>query len=643
MNKLLLFCFILFSFSAFSAKKSDTSKVEWIKVYFNSTSDHKVAFEGNKSNDLHDLMATLIDRIDSAKYSIDLAAYDFQNMRVAHALANASRRGVRVRVVTDNSNRERSPRFNIPLWDTLRKAGIYSIDDAGTIYHPNGEITALSENLPNAGAIMHHKFAVIDMLSEDPDDYYVWTGSMNITYTGPWNTNVTFVIKDSGVAGAYANEFQQMWGSKSNVPNANKARFHKDKYNYKQKTHYVDSIKIEVYFGPLDRGNTKQSISKRVTELINNYAKHDINFLAFAISPNIDISQAMIKRSGRGEIRLNGVIDPAFYARYRNQNEIWAKPEMSFGNRLILSGKEVRKLHAKTIIIDALYPYKEKHKSVVIAGSYNFSIAAELANDENILIIYDNNIANQFYQDFMGVMSRAKRETYHRYPDIDTTRWYDNFRIESDGKIELEVETGVFYPISLLGVDIPNAWAGHKDSSFYYSEEAVEYLKNLLEGTELKITAGREKPEHIFGRYFGYIKAKKDSIIFDVNRNMLLSGNATYSTWNRQQRDSIVAFKVMENVAKHRQVGMWAEPERVNTKQLTTDAERMKTLFPLDINLATEEELAYIPGVGPKTAENIIAFRDEYGFYSNLDQLLGIRGIGDKTLEKLKEYLIIED
>src|SRR5690554_7172712 len=73
-------------------------------------------------------------------YSIDLVAYDLQNMRVGHALANASRRGVRVRVITDVIHRDHAPRFTHPMWDTLRAAGIYNIDDSGTIYHPDGKI-----------------------------------------------------------------------------------------------------------------------------------------------------------------------------------------------------------------------------------------------------------------------------------------------------------------------------------------------------------------------------------------------------------------------------------------------------------------------------------------------------------------------
>lgn len=620
----------------------DTSKIEWIKTYFNAISDHSVASPNNKSNDNWDMIQPLVDRIDSAKYSVDLMGYELKNMRVGHALANAARRGVRVRIVTDNSTRNRNPKYNQPMWDTLRAAGIYNIDDAGTIYQPDGEIVELTQRLPNSGAIMHNKCAIFDVLSEDPEDDYVWTGSMNITYTGTWNTNVTFVIKDNGIAKVYTEEFQQMWGSKTEIPNANRAKFHKDKYKVSQNIHYVNDIKTEVYFSPMNRGHTTPSISKRITELINTYAKNDVSFLSFAISPNIPISQAMIDRSGRGEIRLQGIIDPSFYAQYRNKDEIWAQPQMSFGNRLVLPAKEVRKLHAKTLIIDALYPYPDKHKAIVIAGSYNFSNAAEYSNDENILMIHDNKIANQFYQDFMGVQNRALKKATARYPEIDTSKWYSNFKIDRDKEISIELSDGFYYPVRLLGADLPRFWAGSKDSSYFYSKEAHQYLKQLIKGASLKITAGKEMPEHKFGKYFGYITAKTEHDTIDVNHKMLVSGNATYSFYNRQQQDSILSFKLAEKEAKDKKRGMWAFPDSVNTKIVNPEAKKSTDLFPLDLNTATAEDLTVINGIGPKTANAIIDFRTEQGKIKDLNDLLKIKGIGPATLKKLKQFLIIK-
>ena len=645
MKKILQIACISFCFASLTmAAKTDTSKVEWIKVYFNAVSDHSFAIpKDNVSNDNWDMIQMLVDRIDSAQFSVDLVAYDLQNMLVGHALANAARRGLRVRVVTDVIHRNHAPKYTQPIWDTLRSAGIYNIDDSGTIYNPDGKIEKLDQKLPNSGSNMHHKYAVIDALSEDPNDDYVFTGSMNFTYTGPWNTNTTLVIKDSGIAAAYFEEFEQLWGSDTAIPNAHRALFHKDKKNVSTNIHYVDSIKVEVYFGPIDRYKTKPSISARITELIQEYALHDVRFLAFAISPNINISQALINRSARGEITLEGVIDPAFYGRYRNNGAIWAQPVMTFGNRHVVPGNEVRKLHSKTMIIDAEYQYPEKHKAVTIVGSYNFSANAEKSNDENILMIYDNTIANQYLQDFKGIMNRADKKSDHRHPEIDTSQWYSNFRIGRNGGLEVELVTNFYYPVSLLGVDMPRIWAGHEDSSYYHAQESQDYLRKIIRNSELKITAGNEIPSHRYGRYSGYITARNDTGLIEVNHQLIATGNAAFSKYNRQQRDSIMSFKYVEKAARKNKIGMWASPDSVGTKILTEEAEKLKNLFPLDLNSAQKKELTLIPSIGPKTAALIIDYRDKRGDFKSINELRRIRGIGPATVEKLEKYLIIGD
>ncbi|ETA80986.1 ComEA family DNA-binding protein [Youngiibacter fragilis] len=59
----------------------------------------------------------------------------------------------------------------------------------------------------------------------------------------------------------------------------------------------------------------------------------------------------------------------------------------------------------------------------------------------------------------------------------------------------------------------------------------------------------------------------------------------------------------------------------------------------LDVNTATREQLMEVPGIGPATADNILRKRDELGGFKTIEGLLDVDRIGDKTLEKLKEYL----
>lgn len=57
---------------------------------------------------------------------------------------------------------------------------------------------------------------------------------------------------------------------------------------------------------------------------------------------------------------------------------------------------------------------------------------------------------------------------------------------------------------------------------------------------------------------------------------------------------------------------------------------------PLNLNTATLAQLEVLPGVGPKMAERIIAFRAENGPFESVDDLDEVRGIGEKRMETLR-------
>ena len=64
--------------------------------------------------------------------------------------------------------------------------------------------------------------------------------------------------------------------------------------------------------------------------------------------------------------------------------------------------------------------------------------------------------------------------------------------------------------------------------------------------------------------------------------------------------------------------------------------------YPLDLNTATQEALESLPGIGPTKAEDIIAYRDLHGRFTSVDELSNVSGIGEVTVESLREYLYVE-
>lgn len=61
----------------------------------------------------------------------------------------------------------------------------------------------------------------------------------------------------------------------------------------------------------------------------------------------------------------------------------------------------------------------------------------------------------------------------------------------------------------------------------------------------------------------------------------------------------------------------------------------------ININTASVEELSMLPGIGKTYAERIVAHRLRYGLFLSVDDLLNIKGIGEKKLELMKPYITV--
>jgi competence protein ComEA len=61
----------------------------------------------------------------------------------------------------------------------------------------------------------------------------------------------------------------------------------------------------------------------------------------------------------------------------------------------------------------------------------------------------------------------------------------------------------------------------------------------------------------------------------------------------------------------------------------------------INVNTATTTELEELPGVGEVIAQAIVDFRTENGPFTSVDQLLDVSGIGDATLENIRELVTV--
>ena len=280
----------------------------------------------------------IVETIDSAKVSVDIAIYNFDIYSIQKAVQDAANRGVSVRIVTESDNSEN---YSIVR---LRDAGISVVED-------------------DQNGLMHNKFVIID-------GQQVWTGSANFSEDSFYiDDNVMILIKDAQIAQNYQVEFEELFsdglfGAAGDTDQP-----------YPKVT--IGPYQIETLFSPDDA--PVRPIVERIQK-----AENEIVFFTYALTGE-DFGDALLEASANG-VKIEGIFDDQL------SNNVGSQLA-----RLRSAGVSVwvdspdRLMHQKVIVID---------KAVVIVGSYNFSANAEKRNDENLLIIENPAIAQFFLDEF---------------------------------------------------------------------------------------------------------------------------------------------------------------------------------------------------------------------------------------------------
>lgn len=337
-----------------------------IIAYFNSSVDNSVSINQNATQLFEAIDDTLIAYIDRAIQTLDITIYDFNLTNISNisnAINAAYNRGVAVRVISDGSL-------------AATNTGIAAISSS---------IIKIPSPTTSTYGIMHNKFVVIDAYHSNPNKAIVWTGATN-WQDGQINRdpNNVVIIQDQSLAKAYTMEFNEMWGDSGPIPSVTNSRFGPTKTDNTPHEFNIGGKRVECYFSPSDNVNNK---------LINtiNAADNSMYFASMVIT-RFDLSLAITDKVAAG-VNAYGLTHSAVGS--LTWNDLVAG--MSPGHMLANADSANTIMHHKYLIVD-----QENNNSdpQVWTGSHNWSNNANNKNDENTVVIHDQNIANQFYQEF---------------------------------------------------------------------------------------------------------------------------------------------------------------------------------------------------------------------------------------------------
>lgn len=427
---LFLSCLILLACNRTTTTAVNLPQDRFIQVYFNHLQTNDRTYiepyrQIKRSGD--NLEAVIVREIETARQTIDLAVQELNLPKIAIALTERKRAGVRVRVILDNNysrsliNLKAAEIEQLDRRSQQKYRELYSLvdidnnqqlssseiaaRDALTILQKAGiEVIDDTADGSKGSGLMHHKFLVIDGRT-------VVTGSANFTLSGVFgdfsnlstrgNINHLLRIDNQQVASLFTTEFNHMWGNpKLGIP----SQFGLAKPWRAPQTIIWQDTKIIIQFSPTSQQqNWSFSTNGSIGRTLEN-ATQSIDLALFVFSEQ-KLADILQQQRDRG-IEIAGVFDAEFAYRYYSEvldllgialtfrcrvetnNNPWSSPLTKVGTIDYMPGD---KLHHKFAIID---------DQTVISGSQNWSRAANRQNDEVILAIDNKLVAQHFMQEF---------------------------------------------------------------------------------------------------------------------------------------------------------------------------------------------------------------------------------------------------
>jgi phosphatidylserine/phosphatidylglycerophosphate/cardiolipin synthase-like enzyme len=330
-----------------------------VNVYFNKSVDTTVSNGVNAVGNIN-LETSLLTRIDFSGFYIDVATGYFEDAAdITSALLKAKRNGVVIRFIYDGKQNSR--------WiDTLIANGV----------------NVIKRNSDNVnGHCLNTNFWIFDARCTcSGGNIFVWTSSAQIKHSSLVDDkNSAIEINDRTLAYVYTREFDEMWGSFTDLPDTSRARFGSRKTDNIPHLVNLNGVFTEVYFAPSD------SVGMQVKNFVTN-SYSGIVFGAYDFKSQSLYNTLYQLHTGRN---IRGIFDlsnssNSVYSAMKNWADVWVDSTAG-------------KLHHKYILTD---PLLNGPTSKVLMGSYDLTDESDLYNDADIMILHSPVAANLYYQEF---------------------------------------------------------------------------------------------------------------------------------------------------------------------------------------------------------------------------------------------------